>query len=255
MREAHPLHEPPLTWGSFFAHIATIVVGLFIAVAIEQTVEFFHHRHQRADLERQMNAVFQDDLQSDKRSLHELRVGRDYFSDLLAAINARLEKRPDKPPTPDSKRLGGFTIFPNLAPFEVAKLNGVAALLPTERLRIYNRIAFALDLFAQTRHETYHAIDAVGAFNVRYVDSRGSIEAGERVPGPSLDALSEPELLEYRGLVGTAAKSYDTLIERLRLFDFEARAILDGVPTENALIERVREVWGNEGREPEPPPE
>src|SRR5215472_9950942 len=105
MREAHALHEPPLTWRSFLAHIATIVVGLFIAVAIEQTVEFFHHRHQRSDLEQQMRAVFQDDLQSDKRSLHELRVGRDYFSDLLAAINARLEKRPDKPPMPDPKRL------------------------------------------------------------------------------------------------------------------------------------------------------
>lgn len=31
-------------------HIAAIVVGLLIAVGLEQTVEFFHHRHQREQL-------------------------------------------------------------------------------------------------------------------------------------------------------------------------------------------------------------
>ena len=36
----HPTH----TWKDFFIHIATIVVGLLIAVGLEQTVEYFHHR-------------------------------------------------------------------------------------------------------------------------------------------------------------------------------------------------------------------
>jgi hypothetical protein len=46
MFDVHAPHETVHTWQDFFIHIATIVIGLLIAVGLEQTVEFFHHRHQ-----------------------------------------------------------------------------------------------------------------------------------------------------------------------------------------------------------------
>jgi hypothetical protein len=46
MLDVHPPHHPTHTWRDFFIHIATIVVGLIIAVGLEQTVEYVHHRHQ-----------------------------------------------------------------------------------------------------------------------------------------------------------------------------------------------------------------
>jgi hypothetical protein len=254
MREVHPMHEPPLTWSGFFVHIATIVVGLFIAVCIDKTVEAIHHHFQRGELEAQMRQVFLDDLDSDNRALHELHVGRDFLADLLVAINARIENRAEKVASPDIKRLGGYTISPNLAPFDVAKLNGTAALLPGERLRIFNRIAFALELLANSRRDLYAAMDRLAAFHIRYVDSRGSIQAGESVPGPELDRLTLAELQEYRAIVSTLAKSYDVTIERIRLFDFEATEVLAGTPSEKAMIGRMREVWGRQGRDPEPVP-
>ena len=39
MLDVHPPHEAAHTWKDFFIHIATIVVGLLIAVSFEQTVE------------------------------------------------------------------------------------------------------------------------------------------------------------------------------------------------------------------------
>jgi hypothetical protein len=248
------MHEPPLTWKGFFVHIATIVVGLFIAVCIDKAVEAVHHHFERSELEAQMRQVFLDDLESDNRALHELRFGRDFLADLLVAINSRIENRAEKVAAPDIKRLGGYTISPNLAPFEVAKLNGTAALLPGERLRIFNRIAFALELLANERRDLYAAMDRLAAFHIRYVDSRGSIQAGESVPGPSLDRLTLAELQEYRTTVSTLAKAYDVTIERIRLFDFEATEILTGTPSEKAMIARLREVWGRQGRDPEPVP-
>jgi len=50
MLDVHPPHAAAHTWRDFFIHIATIVVGLCIAVGLEQTVEFFHHRHQVAEM-------------------------------------------------------------------------------------------------------------------------------------------------------------------------------------------------------------
>ena len=44
MLDVHPPHSPTHTWKDFFLHLATIVIGLLIAVGLEQTVELFHHR-------------------------------------------------------------------------------------------------------------------------------------------------------------------------------------------------------------------
>jgi hypothetical protein len=46
MLDVHAPHESIHGWKDFFVHIATIVIGLLIAIGLEQTVEFFHHRHQ-----------------------------------------------------------------------------------------------------------------------------------------------------------------------------------------------------------------
>jgi len=50
MLDVHAPHERIQSWKNFFIHIVAIVVGLLITVALEQTVEFFHHRHQREEL-------------------------------------------------------------------------------------------------------------------------------------------------------------------------------------------------------------
>jgi hypothetical protein len=49
MLDVHALQEPVHTLKGFFIHIATIVIGLLIAIGLEQTVEVLHHRHQVAE--------------------------------------------------------------------------------------------------------------------------------------------------------------------------------------------------------------
>jgi hypothetical protein len=61
MLDVHPAHHAANTWREFFTHIATIVLGLLIAVGLEQTVEHIHHRGEATDarealrLEREIN--------------------------------------------------------------------------------------------------------------------------------------------------------------------------------------------------------
>jgi hypothetical protein len=49
MLDVHPPHESAHTWKDFLIHIATIVIGLLIAIGLEQSVEYFHHRHEVAE--------------------------------------------------------------------------------------------------------------------------------------------------------------------------------------------------------------
>jgi len=83
MLDVHPAHRAATTWRDFFIHIATIVIGLLIAIGLEQTVEFFHHRHE-AEHAREMLAAemaINDHIQ--QQDLQILAMHEDYlFQDL-----------------------------------------------------------------------------------------------------------------------------------------------------------------------------
>ncbi len=77
MLDVHPPHHAATTWRDFLIHIATIVIGLCIAVGIEQTVEYFHHRRE---------------VQETREAIqHEREVNRRRFGGATAAF--RVETR------------------------------------------------------------------------------------------------------------------------------------------------------------------
>jgi hypothetical protein len=84
MLDVHPPHEAAHTWKEFFIHIATIVIGLIIAVGLEQTVEAIHHAHQRQELR---EALLQDNQKalSDDQDLE--RAARNRVQWLTARID------------------------------------------------------------------------------------------------------------------------------------------------------------------------
>jgi hypothetical protein len=43
--DVHPPHERIRSWQDFFLHLATITIGLFIALSLEGMVEWIHHLH------------------------------------------------------------------------------------------------------------------------------------------------------------------------------------------------------------------
>jgi hypothetical protein len=49
MLDVHPPHASVHSWRDFFIHIATIVIGLCIAVGLEQAVEYIHFHYQVAE--------------------------------------------------------------------------------------------------------------------------------------------------------------------------------------------------------------
>jgi hypothetical protein len=56
MLDVHAPHEATHTWKDFFIHIATICVGLLIAIGLEQTVEAIHRHQERAELRASLDA-------------------------------------------------------------------------------------------------------------------------------------------------------------------------------------------------------
>ena len=66
MLDVHPPHEATHTWKDFFIHIATIVIGLMIAIALEQTVELIHRHHEAREARMLLLDQITDGLDSAK---------------------------------------------------------------------------------------------------------------------------------------------------------------------------------------------
>jgi hypothetical protein len=82
----HPTH----TWKDFFIHVGTICVGLLIAISLEQTLEYFQHRHQAEHTREMLAAEMADNDRIQQRARSFLAMHEDYlFSDLAVLDRLR----------------------------------------------------------------------------------------------------------------------------------------------------------------------
>jgi hypothetical protein len=131
MLDVHPPHSPTHTWKDFFIHIATIVIGLLIAVGLEQTVEFVHHREQAREVRESLKLELVHDVKSN-----------DFSKAGLALVLQQLEKNQSVLDSGaiDSEALaslhydGWDTHRPGDDAWNSAKANGSIALIPAREL-------------------------------------------------------------------------------------------------------------------------
>jgi hypothetical protein len=135
MLEVHAPHEGIHTWRDFFIHKATIAIGLLIAIGLEQTVEWLHHRHQLREAREEISGELQrnrlilqqniEHLQETQAELdRDMSLLRDYRS-LHKPMNAMLDYSWKFRRTPD-------------AAWQAVKQNGSMDLMPYEELEIDN---------------------------------------------------------------------------------------------------------------------
>ncbi|MES2392287.1 MAG: hypothetical protein V4555_11645 [Acidobacteriota bacterium] len=149
MLDVHPPHSPTHTWKDFFIHIATICVGLLIAIGLEQTVEAIHHHHQRRDLEAQLHEEAQHNLSLVQGNIARLEVQLAWEQASIVALNSApvsAGRIPFSviPPVGTVFDVGLFE--PSQATWAVAKANGSVALLPEEEAQVYARLDHEGDL-------------------------------------------------------------------------------------------------------------
>jgi len=134
MLDVHPPHAATHTWRDFFIHIATIVVGLLIAVGLEQTVEFFHHRHQASEARVNIQKEVTANITALHYNLQKLDESTRDFQTSLDALNS---KAPDAEVLAHLKYEWELTREADTA-WVGAKVDGSLALIPPVELRRAN---------------------------------------------------------------------------------------------------------------------
>jgi hypothetical protein len=134
MIDVHPAPHAAHSWPDFFIHIATIAIGLLLALGLEQTVEHFHRLHQRHSLEetlhsesllnRRIVAYDLDSVEQVRRSIRANMTNLDRDGKAFTPV----------PPTHDT-----FLPFIDTG-WIVARGNGLIALLPDQLAESYWKV-------------------------------------------------------------------------------------------------------------------
>jgi len=142
MIDVHPAPHAAHSWREFLIHIATIAIGLLLALGLEQTVEHFHRLHQRHRLEETLH----------QESLLNRRIfayNRDSIDEVRRNIRLNMANldRDGKNFAPVSPTHDIFLPFIDTA-WIVARGNGALGLLPDQLAESYWKVNFLVDATA-----------------------------------------------------------------------------------------------------------
>ena len=150
MLEPHAPHESVHSLKDALIHIAIIVVGLLIAVGLEELAELFHHRHQVAETREALNQELDYNIKLFQQTTKDTRwETAEYQNDML--VFEYLQQHPGTP----QQNLPGILIWTHgdnryrYAAWETAQQSGVTALMPQD----------VVAQAATMHHDLHHAED------------------------------------------------------------------------------------------------
>jgi len=129
-----------MTRREFFTHLFIVILGILIAIGLEQAVEYLHHRHEREALIEGFHRECSDNLQYFDFDLDVLRQGLAWQRASLAVLR---DARPQggfitvtmpKPSTVNDLRA------PSRSVWSVAKTSGKVDLLPENLAEVFDRV-------------------------------------------------------------------------------------------------------------------
>jgi hypothetical protein len=218
MLDVHAPHEVLHTWKGFFIHIATIVIGLFIAVALEQSVEAINRHREvaalREDLRQESRQILADARKSEAAHLYEIR----WLTTRIAQTQLAMRER-------HPIGLRGTNDMPSYASPDIpiwrsAKAGGRTALLTKGEVNAYAEIEYVQAHLDEMEVVKNTARYAVKSFNREFPP----LPNGD----PDLSSASSEDLHTYLGLLTTAYEAIEANIHWLRIINGAESAVVDG---------------------------
>lgn len=165
MLDVHPPHEAAHSWKDFFIHIATIVIGLLIAVGLEQTVEALHRHSELAETRKALAEERQQNREIFRRAVR---------GSLIAAARLHNDIRvfqylAHHPGTPQSK-LPGVVVWtdnvfaPSTSAWDAASHANTLSLLPKDELSKDAATYFELNRALDGYNDVTHSIVQAAAY-------------------------------------------------------------------------------------------
>jgi len=152
--EVHPPHKPIHSIKEFFVHLLAITIGLLIALGLESSVEWLHHRHLARDARENIFQEIRDNQQDVIRQLNALSSDEKRLDQILSLVDDAQHGRAQKP-------LGSFTwtsVLLRDSAWNAASSTGAIAFLDYGEVKGYSQL--------------YDVQKLLSAFQERYFEER-----------------------------------------------------------------------------------
>lgn len=167
MLDVHPPHEAAHTWKDFFVHIATIVVGLLIAVGLEQVVERIHEYYEL----REARVALQREYEGNRAKLTA--DERNWFATLALLQNnlvvlQYLHEHPGTPQTelPGDLRWIQHPFLWDHAVWGAAEKKGITRLMTVEEANRHQEFYRLMDILSAQSLAEWDAINDAHRFDL-----------------------------------------------------------------------------------------
>ncbi len=236
MLDVHPPHTATHTWRDFFIHIATIVVGLLIAVGLEQTVEYLHHREQLHQLRQDLRA-------ESLRNLHVTRSNIEFCEARVASEAALYQElltanREHRPPVLHNTSPGGSPIKPAYAVWTVAQQNGTLGLLPRAEaqayVRSYSTVQYISDAFTQRNTANSSLRSALMPGTVHLSPEQRTLDPGAQ-ESATWAALDPQDFREARNRLADTISADQYIVNRNLILYVTEWMLLHGISSDEEM--------------------
>jgi len=203
MIDIHPPHHAPMTLREFFTHLFIIILGILIAIGLEQTVEYFHHRNHLAEARRQLAAerdLNRDVLEKNLRSVASMQAQLDRD---VSILNEHLAS----PRTPLSGPLNySWMLYrtPDGA-WQAARADGSLGLMSPGELRVNTYRYEVFDTLMNSFHDFQRCIELAGAISRRPPSSTPSLQTTQELL--SATSAAQGSLAVIRRFLGMESNS------------------------------------------------
>jgi len=167
MLDVHPPQHPTHTWRDFWIHVATICVGLLIAIGLEQVVEHIHQHYELRELRESLDRERDANRKDIQQDIHDWRWEMAELQNDLMVLHFIRQH-----PGVAQADLPGDLLFiqsPKMIEsgvWDAAQQKGVLSLMPVEETNRHATMYNVLKGMAMQGGEAYAAFNSAGRFDV-----------------------------------------------------------------------------------------
>jgi hypothetical protein len=232
--EVHPPEHGIHGWRDFLAHMGIIVLGLMIALGLEQSAEWVHHRHELRELHQGLRQETESNIANVQISRANMQADAVWLGQRIGQVAEALQSRgavAPEPPLP--KHI--LNERPADPAWSAAKFGGLLAIVPQDEIKAYSEVDGMIAEWNTAHYDADAATSRAQDFETSFCAPKCPADFSLASPG---------DLREYIRLLQEERVQFLRLA-RLDLYLFGA---------ENAILHGERDIGRIQAAETQPMP-
>lgn len=209
--DVHPPHGPIHSVKEFMVHLLAITIGLLIALGLESSVEWAHHRHLAHNARENIAQEIRANREDIARQLKALPAERKHLDELLSLVSDAQKGRPYKP-------LGDFMwtgVLLRDSAWNAASSTGAVAFMQYAEVKAYAQLYDMQKLSSSLMQRDLELRHEMNVFLAR-MSSGDKLSDAEFENGKSTIVSAELTLSEFNEIDGMLDNSYNKLLLELK---------------------------------------